>query len=90
MSEPYICKGEQVIVDGKLICEVKQDIFSGERCSPAQFQWFITPPAVGEAFDRIPGFRSGPYGQPDIFINGQWLSERNRSPGSNPGVGQLT
>lgn len=74
---PLIRKGEQVIWNGALICEVKRDIFRGEVCSPGDFQWFITPPKASEVFDAFPGFRTGPYGQPDIFLNGQWLSERN-------------
>lgn len=79
MSAPLINKGERVIVDGQLICEAKHNIYSGEFCQPEDFQRFITPPATGETFDKTPGFRSGPYGQPDIFISGEWLSERQRN-----------
>lgn len=72
---PLIRKGEQVIVDGQLICAVKRDIQNGDTCKAADFQWFITPPKVGEAFETIPGFRTT-NGAPDVFLSGEWLSDR--------------
>lgn len=72
---PFIRKGEQVIVDGKLICAVKRDIQSGEMFRVADFQWFITPPVAGEAADATPGFRTT-NGAPDVFLSGEWLSDR--------------
>ena len=78
MGDPVIRRGERVIVDGKLIAEVRRDLFRDDLCRPADFEWFITPPKVNEVFDDIPGFRTGPYGQPDVFLSGEWLTERRR------------
>lgn len=80
MSEPLIRRGEQVIVDGKLICEVKRDIHRLDTCEPSDFQWFITPPDRYAPFDETPGFRTAPdgSGRPDVFLSGEWLTERQQ------------
>lgn len=56
MGASFIRKGEQCVVDGKVICEAKNDIAQFSAMEVSDFHWFIAPPKPGAAITDIPGF----------------------------------